>query len=36
VKPSELSDPEFLAPYAKEMGVNEELLAQIQTEVLPH
>lgn len=36
VKPSELSDPEFLAPYAKDMGVNEELLAQIQTEVLPH
>ncbi len=35
VKPAELSNSEFLAPYAEEMGVNEELLAQIQTEVHP-
>ncbi len=30
LKPSELSNPEFLAPYAKQMGVNEELLTQLQ------
>ena len=35
-KPAELSDGEFLAPYAEEMGIDEELLAQLQTEVHPH
>jgi cytochrome c oxidase subunit 2 len=31
-KPSELSDGEYLAPYADEMGISSDILAQLQSE----
>lgn len=35
LKPEEMSDSEFLAPYGEEMGVSEELLSQLHEQVHP-